>query len=89
MKLGTLSALLCAILLVPAFIDPADAVQKRKKRVKPMAASPYYVGVPKSYRQEPARMIQIGPGRWVSTYGCFTDEGYGRFGSCDMREGPQ
>jgi hypothetical protein len=83
----TLSVLVCAALIVPAFGDTADAAQK-KKRVKPMPAPHHAVGIPKAYRSEPARMIEIAPGRWVSTYGCFTDEGNGRFGSCDMREGP-
>jgi len=87
MTLRMFSALLCAALTASAFGSPADAAPK-KKRVEPAAAPPPHFGIPKSYRQEPARMIEIAPGRWISTYGCFTDEGYGRYGSCDMREGP-
>jgi hypothetical protein len=87
MRIRTLSVLLCAALIAPALVTSADAAQK-KKRAKPMAAPPPAYGIPKTYRNEPARMIEIAPGRWISTYGCFTDEGNGRFGSCDMREGP-
>jgi len=39
-----------------------------------------------SFRQEPPRMVEVRPGYWISTWGCFTDEGYGRIGSCDRRE---
>jgi hypothetical protein len=88
MTLRTLAVLLCAALIVPAFADSADAARKKRKHVKPIAAPHQTFGVPKTYRNEPARMIEIAPGRWISTYGCFTDEGYGRYGSCDMREGP-
>jgi hypothetical protein len=31
-------------------------------------------------------MYEVRPGYWISTWGCFTDEGYGRLSSCDMRE---
>ncbi len=87
MTLRTWSVVLCAALIAPALVASADAAPK-KKRVKPVAAPHQTFGVPKTYRNEPARMIEIAPGRWVSTYGCFTDEGYGRYSSCDMREGP-
>lgn len=87
MRIRTFSVSLCAALIAPALVASADAAQK-KKRVKPVAAPPHAAGLPKTYRNEPARMIEIAPGRWISTYGCFTDEGYGRYSSCDMREGP-
>jgi hypothetical protein len=35
-------------------------------------------------RQEPARMIEVAPGRFISSYGCITDEGYGRYLPCDV-----
>jgi hypothetical protein len=34
--------------------------------------------------QQPARMIEVRPGLWISSYGCVTDEGYGRFSPCDL-----
>jgi hypothetical protein len=33
-------------------------------------------------------MIEIAPGKWISSWGCYTDDGYGRYGTCDVREGP-
>lgn len=32
----------------------------------------------------PARMYEARPGVWISTYGCITDEGYGRWLPCDI-----
>jgi hypothetical protein len=77
--------LVLAALIVPVLAVPAEAASKRHKRVAkpaPMArpAAP-------AFHQAPARMIEIAPGRWISSWGCYTDEGYGRYGSCDMREG--
>ena len=31
---------------------------------------------------EPARMIEVRPGVWISTYDCITDDGYGRWRPC-------
>ena len=31
-------------------------------------------------------MIEVKPGLWVSSYGCITDEGYGRYNSCDITD---
>ena len=38
-------------------------------------------------KQEPARMIEIKPGLYISSYGCVTDEGYGRYLPCDAGRG--
>ncbi|MEA2930562.1 MAG: hypothetical protein QOG38_2990 [Hyphomicrobiales bacterium] len=43
--------------------------------VKP---NPFY-----GIKQEPARMIEVKPGLYISSYGCVTDEGYGRYLPCD------
>ncbi len=32
---------------------------------------------------EPARMIQLPNGRWVSSFGCYMDEGNGRYRECN------
>jgi hypothetical protein len=40
-------------------------------------------GSPVAKAGEPARMIQLSNGRWVSSYGCYMDEGYGRFRECN------
>jgi hypothetical protein len=45
-------------------------------------SNPFY-----GIKQEPARMIEVRPGLYVSSYGCVTDEGYGRYMPCDMGRG--
>ena len=30
---------------------------------------------PRLHRQQPARMIEVKPGLWISSYGCVTDDG--------------
>jgi hypothetical protein len=82
-----LPLLLAAALIVPALAVPADAARKRHNRIaKPAPAARQ---VTPAFHQAPARMIEIAPGRWISSWGCYTDEGYGRYSSCDMREGPK
>ena len=61
----------------------AEAASKRHKRAMneaPVAGTP-------AFRQEPPRMYEVRPGYWISTWGCFTDDGYGRISSCDRRFG--
>jgi hypothetical protein len=82
-----LSLLLAVALIVPALAVPADAARKRHKRIANPA--PVARHVAPAFRQEPARMIEIAPGKWISSWGCYTDEGYGRYGTCDRREGPR
>jgi hypothetical protein len=78
--------MLGAAVAMSALVDSADAAKQRHKRVAKPA--PVARHATPAFRQEPARMIEIAPGRWISSWGCYTDEGYGRYGSCDMREGP-
>jgi hypothetical protein len=68
-----------------AVANPADAARKHKRVVKhaPLAAS----RAPPAYQHNPARMIEVRPGHWISSWGCYTDEGNGRIGTCDRREG--
>lgn len=54
---------------------PERRYQRRSDRVEPLA-------VPRA--GEPARMIQLPNGRWVSSYQCVTDDGYGRYRDCSM-----
>ena len=79
-----LSLLLAAALALPALVTSADAAKKHPRKIARHAP----IATPHGYRGEPARMIEIRPGHWISTWGCYTDEGYGRIGTCDMREGP-
>lgn len=69
----------CALALIAS---PVAA--KEKRHVRHAKAAPVAT---KFFQQAPARMIEIAPGRWVSSYGCVTDEGYGRFSPCDLNDG--
>jgi hypothetical protein len=82
----SLTLLLAVALVVPALAVPAEAAKKRHKRVAKPA--PVTRQVTPAFHQGPARMIEIAPGKWISSWGCYTDEGYGRYGTCDVREGP-
>jgi hypothetical protein len=81
----SLAMFLAIALVVPALAVPAEAAKKRHKRITKRA--PVTISQP-AFHQAPPRMIEISPGYWVSTWGCYTDDGYGRYRSCDMREGP-
>jgi hypothetical protein len=74
-----------AICLVAAS-TAADAKHRKwhHARHAPAAyqSNPFY-GV----KQEPARMIEVKPGLYISSYGCITDEGYGRYLPCDVGRG--
>jgi len=69
----------------------ADA--KHRHHHKRVHAPPAYAPLPPTglwhapSAQEPARMIQVRPGVWISSYGCVTDEGYGRISPCDVGDG--
>ena len=79
----SLTALLALAVALPLLGDAAEAGSKRHKRAMreaPVAATP-------TFRQEPPRMYEVRPGYWISTWGCFTDDGYGRISSCDRRFG--
>jgi len=85
MTLKSLMTLCCAF-AIAAISCPADAAGKHKRDVK-RAPAGGHVDAPTG-RQTPARMIEVRPGQWISSWGCYTDEGYGRIGTCDRREGP-
>jgi hypothetical protein len=40
-----------------------------------------------AFSQQPARMIEVKPGYWISSFGCALDAGYGRFTPCDLTDG--
>ena len=85
MTLKPLTLIVCFARGALTASDPADAGSKRHKRaVKHPAAGPAQP-IP-GYRHEPARMIEVRPGYWISTWGCFTDEGYGRIAGCEGRD---
>lgn len=72
-----------AISLTLSLTSFAEAKQnKRHKQVKPApVAEPWRVG---AVSRQPAQMIEVKPGYWVSSYGCVQDGGYGRLTPCDF-----
>ena len=85
MTLKSLMTLCCAF-AIAAISCPADAAEATAKRHKRAMQQAPVAGTP-TFRQEPPRMYEVRRGHWISTWGCFTDEGYGRIGTCDRREG--
>ena len=77
-----LPVLIALAFVIAALAGPADAKSKRQaRRAAAPAAAPGFSGT------APARMIEVRPGLWVSSYGCVQDEGYGRYTPCDMNDG--
>jgi hypothetical protein len=62
--------------------NQAPAPRGRRSEAAPPNPGPV-MGSPVAKAGEPARMIQLSNGRWVSTYGCYMDEGYGRYRECN------
>jgi hypothetical protein len=59
--------------------QPPSARSQRRSEIPGMMPSG-----PVARAGEPARMIQLSNGRWVSSYGCIMDEGGGRFSDCNL-----
>jgi hypothetical protein len=60
--------------------SPLAAKPKKHKPVAPAHAWSAPIA------QQGARMIEVRPGLWISSYGCISDEGYGRYSPCDVSE---
>lgn len=73
---------LASALAVSLAADAADAKSKQRKRI----AQPVAAQQTSAFHQQPARMIEVQPGVWVSSYGCVTDDGYGRRLPCDVTD---
>jgi hypothetical protein len=58
---------------------PARGQRRSEIPAGPVAGMP-----PVARAGEPARMIQLSNGRWISSYGCVQDEGNGRFSDCNL-----
>jgi hypothetical protein len=80
MCIGTRRTLLAGFVLATSAIGLADesAAHHGMHRHAPTARAQANPS-----RFEPARMIELRPGLFVSSYGCVTDEGQGRWKSCD------
>ena len=70
---------LASALAVSLAADAADAKSKRKRAA--VATAPSATAF-----QHSARMIEVKPGYWISSFGCVTDEGYGRRLPCDITD---
>ena len=55
---------------------PHVAKSDRLDRHPTTAYSPYVDS------RAPAHMVEVKPGMWISSYGCVTDDGYGRVRNC-------
>jgi hypothetical protein len=77
----SLSALLAVAVAAATLASPVEAKTKHKRTPAPAAGT-----WNRPTAQQPARMIEVRPGLWVSSYGCVTDEGYGRFSPCDLTD---
>ena len=73
-----------AIAMTVALALTASAATAASKKHQRYARHPYAAVVapapPSSFG--PAHMIEARPGVWISSYGCITDEGYGRWTYC-------
>ncbi len=78
MKVGTVLAVVTALVMSVATAEAKrDKREARQKVQAPVAMSAH----------APARMIEVRPGYWISSYGCAQDAGYGRFTPCDLNDG--
>lgn len=75
--------------LLLAVTSVADAKHSKRHRqpAKPAQAVDLWRAPGAGFQQQPARMIEVRPGRYVSSYGCVQDEGYGRYSPCDLSDG--
>jgi len=60
----------------------ASAASKHHPRYVRHARAPAVIEPAPSPGFGPARMIEARPGVFISSYGCITDEGYGRWTYC-------
>jgi len=74
--------LLAASLL--ALLTADSALAKHYRHRAPGAAGPAAFDVQSSFG--PPRMIQVRPGVFISSYGCTTDDGYGRWRPCSDKK---
>jgi hypothetical protein len=82
-----MKALSAAIAIALAFSVTSLAEAKHAKRHKQVKrAPPAELVRAGGFSREPARMIQVGPGYWISSYGCVMDGGYGRLTPCDLTD---
>ena len=74
---------LCVALGATAFAGSGK--HKRHVRPAPPAERPFSMLNLLADDHAPARMVEVRPGLWISSYGCVMDEGYGRYSPCDRQ----
>jgi hypothetical protein len=79
-------AIATAVALVTA-ATAASAASKHHPRYARHARAPVVAATAPSSSFAPARMIEARPGVFISSYGCITDEGYGRWLYCGQGRG--
>jgi hypothetical protein len=72
--------IIVAAVFALATVDAAFAGKKHRHGTRYRAPAPVVAGHAPAYG--PARMIEVRPGLFISSYDCVTDEGYGRFSPC-------
>jgi hypothetical protein len=80
MRILTRQTVLASLVIASNAIGPSTesaAHDKMHHRASSASARDY------SLTFEPARMIELRPGLFISSYSCVTDEGQGRFKPCD------
>jgi hypothetical protein len=77
-----------AIALLLVLTSFADAKEKRRKHTMTSApaSAPWRASEP-AIQSGGARMIEVKPGYWISSFGCVQDAGYGRLTPCDLTDG--
>ena len=78
MKLATAIAIVAALTASAANAEAKRDKTHARQKVQAPAAM---------FARAPARMIEVRPGYWISSYGCAQDAGYGRFTPCDLPDG--
>jgi len=66
------------------FPPPPGARRGKRQSEAPSGSGPRSSSAGTARPGEPARMVQLPNGRWVSSYGCYTDEGFGRYRECGI-----
>ena len=79
MTCKSLIVLLASAIAAASLASPLEA-KSRKRQPAPPAWSV-------SASHQAPRMIEVRPGLWISSYGCISDEGYGRYAPCDLTDG--
>ena len=82
--------LLVGLAAALALAAPASAASKHHRYLRHPHAPAVAGNLPGSGSSfAPARMIEARPGVFISSYGCITDEGYGRWTYCGQGRGTE